>query len=76
MVNITWEISASKDPTVQRKSRLAKNFADIFYSEISGISFYWYNKCAKEISEKSLKQKSITKSRSKFSCNIVLDFQK
>ena len=28
-----------------------------------------------EISEKSLKQKSVTKSHSKFSCEIVLEFQ-
>ena len=36
MVSISWEISAYKDPTVQRKSRLAKNFADIFYWN------FWY----------------------------------
>ena len=48
----------------------------IFFTEISGIGFYWYNKYAKEISEKSLEQKSVTKSRSKFSCEIVLEFQK
>ena len=30
MVNISWEINALKDPTVQRKSRLVKNFAEIF----------------------------------------------
>ena len=28
------------------------------------------------MSEKSLEQKSVTKSRSEFSCEIVLDFQK
>ena len=58
-----------------RKSRLVKTFADIF-TEICGIGFYWYNKRASEISEKSLEQKSVTKIRSKFSCEIVLEFQK
>ena len=76
MVNISWEISAWNDPTVQRKSRLAKNFADIFYWNFRYSAFNWYNKYAKEISEKSLEQKSVTKSRSKFSCKIVLEFQK
>ena len=59
----------------QRKSHLVKNFADIF-TEICGIGFYWYNKYASELSEKSLEQKSITKSHSKFSCQIVLELQK
>ena len=48
----------------------------MFFTGISGIGFYWYNKYAGEISEKSLEQKSVTKSRSKFSCEIVLEFQK
>ena len=51
MVNISWEISTEKDPTVQRKSHLVKNFV-IFFTEISGIDFYWYNKYAGEITEK------------------------
>ena len=34
------------------------------------------NKYAGEIWQKSLEQKSVTKSRSKFSCEIVLEFQK
>ena len=63
------------DPTVQRKSRLIKKIADIF-TEISGIGFNWYNKYARGISEKSLEQKSVTKSRRKFSCEIILEFQK
>ena len=33
-------------------------------------------KYAREISEKSLEQKSVTKSSSKFSCEIDLEFQK
>ena len=48
----------------------------MFFTEISGIGFNWYNKYARGISEKSLEQKSVTKSRSKFSCEIVLEFQK
>ena len=36
----------------------------------------WPNKYARENSEKSLEQKSVAKSRSKFSCEIVLEFQK
>ena len=32
--------------------------------------------CARVISEKSLEQKSVIKRRSKFSCEIVLEFQK
>ena len=48
------------DPIDQRKSRLVKTLL----IEISGIGFYWYNKYAGEISEKSLEQKSVTKSRS------------
>ena len=47
----------------------------MFFTEISGIGFNWYNKYAGGISEKSLEQKSVTKSRSKFSCEIVLEFQ-
>ena len=50
MVNISWEISAYKDPTVQRKSRLVKNFADIFYWNLYRLD--WYNKYAGEISKK------------------------
>ena len=34
-----------------------------------------YNKYATEISEESLEQKSVTKGRSKFSCDIVVEFQ-
>ena len=63
-----------KDPTIQRKSRLVKDVADII-TDFCGIGFYWYNKYASEISEKCLEQKSITKSHSKFSCEIVLEFQ-
>ena len=40
------------------------------------MGFHWHNKYAGEISEKSLEQKSVTKSRLKFSCEIVLEFQK
>ena len=54
-----------------RKSHLVKNFADIF-TEICGIGFYWYNKYASELSEKSLEQKSVTKSHGQ----IVLELQK
>ena len=42
----------------------------------ASIGFNWYNKYARRISEKSLEQKSVTKSRPKFSCEIVLEFQK
>ena len=42
IVNISWEISAKKDPIVQRKSRLVKTLL-VFFTEISGIGFYWYN---------------------------------
>ena len=38
--------------------------------------FNWYNKYASGISQKLLKQKSVTKSRSQFSYEIVLEFQK
>ena len=38
--------------------------------------FHWYNKYARESSEKLLEQTSVTKRRSKFSCVIVLEFQK
>ena len=47
----------------------------IFFTEISGIGFNWYNKYARGISEKSLEQKSVIKSRSKFSYEIVLKFK-
>ena len=47
----------------------------IFFTEIFGIGLNRYNKYAKGISEKSLEQKSLAKSRSKFSCEIVLEFQ-
>ena len=55
---------------------LVKNFADFDFFEISGIGFHCHNKYAGEISEKSLEQRSVTKSRSIFSCEIVLEFQK
>ena len=48
----------------------------IYITEISGIGINRYKKYARGISEKSLKQKSVTKSRSKFSCEIVFEFQK
>ena len=36
----------------------------------------WPNKYARQISEKSLEQKSVAKSSSNSSCEIVLEFQK
>ena len=47
-VTIFYEINAQVNSTVQRKSRLVKEIADII-SEMSGIGFYW----------KSLEQKSV-----------------
>ena len=48
----------------------------IFLTANSGIGFYWYNKYTKEIWEESTVQKSVTKTRSKFNCEIVLEFKK
>ena len=42
------------------KSRQVKNLV-IFFTEICGIGFYWYNKYAWEISEKSLEQQSVSR---------------
>ena len=46
----------------------------IFFTEISAFIDIINN--AREISEKSLEQKSVTKACSKFSCEIVLKSQK
>ena len=48
----------------------------IFLSANSGTGFYWYNEYTREILEELLVQKSLIKLRSKFSCEIVLEFQK
>ena len=48
----------------------------LWYAVVYTRVVNWYNKYARAISEKSLEQKSITKSRSKFSREIVLEFQK
>ena len=52
------EIRAWVDPTVQRKWRLVKKLL-IVLTEISSISFYWYNKYVRESSEELLEQKSV-----------------
>ena len=57
-VTIFYEINAQVNSTVQRKSRLVKEIADII-SEMSGIGFYW----------KSFEQKSVNCSKPCFQDN-------
>ena len=53
-----------------KKIALSKNLLLTFLTEISGIGFYCF------FPEKSLKQKSASKSRSNFTFKIGLEFQK
>ena len=64
-----------KWPYCSKKIASSKKELPIFFTKFSGIVFNWYNKYARRISEKSLEQKSVTNSRSKFSREIVLEFK-
>ena len=55
-----------KGPYCSKKIASSKKELPLFFTKFSGIVFNWYNKSARGISEKSLEQKSVTNSRSKF----------
>ena len=63
---------------MQKKSRLVlkKNSWYFLLKFLVSALIDIINIYARGISEKSFDQKSVTKSRSKFSCEIVLQFQK
>ena len=62
-LNIFFAKLALKMAYFKKKIASSEKIVVIFLAEISGIGFYWYNNYAREISEKSLVRKSVTKSR-------------
>ena len=70
MPTVLFFFSFDREKIASSKKKLL-----IFFTEISGIGLYWYNKYARGISEKSLKHKSVTESRSNSAVKLFWNFK-